>query len=173
MNALARSGLFLGSYSPLAVLLAIRLWDKSLPLSIGLVTASVVLVLYGLWLFGRLRSTAATRVRVESRDPKSEAIGGYLVGWLFPLLVLEPGDTLSVTVVVVFFLLLGVVYVRGNLIHLNPFLSLLGYNVWEVTAMAGGRRIQFTLVCAAPDIQPDDELLVSGLDAVIRYGRLA
>lgn len=131
MTRLGKLVLFLSSFSPLALLLAVRFldwgwWPLALA-AIGVVTAAA-----GLGLLGAARGGQSDHFVVDAVDGRTEALTGYLIGYLFPFLVLDPGDTLTVAASALFFALLAVIYVEGNLVYLNPLLVIVGRSLWHV-----------------------------------------
>ena len=58
---------------------------------------------------------------------------GYIVGYIMPFLAIAFSDWQQVAALVVFFVILGFLYVNSDMIHINPTLNLLGYRLYEVT----------------------------------------
>lgn len=166
----ARTLLFLASYALLFALLSALHWNTVAgwlflaTTLVGLAGGAGVLSIVG-------RGGRQLAVVIEARA-NNGALAGYLVGWLMPFIVLQPDDTSSVVSLGFFFILLGVVYVRGNLLHLNPFLALLGYHVWDVTAVVGTHEQQFTLLTRADQVSRNDKIRYSITTRSIRYGEV-
>lgn len=169
VSILARCALFLASYAPLFALLVVLHWGDGWALVfLALTLAGVIGGLGVLWFIGRAWPESATVIEAEN---DMSALGGYFVGWLFPFIIFQPDDSSSVVTLAWFFIWLGLVYVRGNLLHLNPFLLLLGYRVWRVRCEIGGHEQTFTLASQAPTIDPGMSLEVSPVTTEIRFGR--
>lgn len=166
----ARTLLFLASYAPLFGLLAVLYWGT--PAGWAFAALTVIGVAGGAWVLHIVQRGQRQLAKVLDARSNYEALAGYLVGWLMPFIVLRPDDTSSVASLGLFFVLLGVVYVRGNLLHLNPFLALLGYHVWEVTAVVGRDRQRFTLLTRDSRLGRGDKVRFSVTTSSIRYGEV-
>lgn len=121
---------FLCAHAPLFAILAIRFSRPSLVLGCG-VLAALGLVL-GLLVIRRFRSVTAGVRTVRRVDDRGDQVAGYLATYLLPFLtVAEPGwrDIISYTL---FLVIVAVVYVRSDLVHINPTLYLLG---WRLSAV--------------------------------------
>lgn len=55
----------------------------------------------------------------------------YVVTYIVPLLSINISDTKSLIINLGLFLLLGFIYVKNNLVYLNPFFMFFGYNVYK------------------------------------------
>jgi len=130
--------LFLSSYAPLFVLVAIRSIGTSRVLAI----TSAALALLGL--AGTLIFLLAVRekpagiydlLEVENRDPD---VAAYAATYLLPFLTVFSGTWQDLASLAGFVLILGIVYVRSRLIYINPLLSLLGFRLWRVIPITAG-----------------------------------
>lgn len=167
---LARTLLFLASYAPLFGLLSVLHWNTAAGWLFALIAG--IGVVGGAWVLHIVQRGQEQLATVLDATSNYEALAGYLLGWLMPFIVLQPNDISSVASLGLFFVLLGLVYVRGNLVHLNPFLALLGYHVWEVTALVGRQRQRFTLLTKAARVDRGDKVYYSITTHQIRYGRV-
>ncbi len=147
-RAAARARLFLSSYAPLFGILAIR-FDG---LALRLVFAALFAwgVLDTIWITRRARTHLQPyEIIVAGTEDTGGEVGGYLASYLLPFVTIStPGwrDLLGYSL----FLLVGlVIYVRSNLVRVNPTLYLLGYRVLAVRY--GGHKNQYLVTRIAPE----------------------
>jgi hypothetical protein len=132
----ARSRLFLSSYAALFVILAVRfdpLWLRLV--CVGLAVVGVV----DAWLIThrishRLLPVSVTIAAVE--DAGAE-VGGYLASYLLPFVTVATPQGRDLVAYVLFLLVALVIYVRSDLVRVNPTFYLLGYRVVRITTSAG------------------------------------
>jgi len=129
--------LFFSSYSPLFLILAVRNLDKTMIGSAILVGISLLSLLF----LGRFMNSAkhqalfhVTVTRVESRDSEVMA---YIVTYLIPFLGISVSDFVDAVSLSIMLGLIAVLYVRSNLIYINPILGLWGYRLFEVETENG------------------------------------
>ena len=129
----ARILLFFSSYAPLAVILVLLFWSKSQAIAIAsgaVALLSVAGVVVYLQVVNQLGGVATKVVECHSRG--DEAMG-YIVGYIMPFLAIAFSDWQQAAALVVFFVILGFLYVNSDMIHINPTLNFLGYRLYEVT----------------------------------------
>jgi hypothetical protein len=172
MTLISKFGLFLSSFAPLFLLLAIR--HLSTP---SIAVALLVIALVGPvglalveW-FGRTVDDTYVVDRVESR---AESLTGYLTGYLFPFLVLDFNDIYAVAATVGFGLMLAVLYVQGNLLYLNPVLMLRGWRVWTIDAHlldAATKEKRLVVIVRNGALERGDHIGTSTFAGDVRIGR--
>jgi hypothetical protein len=129
VTRLAKLLLFASSFSPLLFLLAVRYLDRGwLPVVLGV--GGGVLAVAGLGLLRLADGGQVDTYVIDDVEGRSESLTGYLVGYLFPFLVLDPGDSLTVLSSALFLALLALIYVEGNLLYLNPLLVIQGRQIF-------------------------------------------
>lgn len=146
-RACARARLFLSSYAVLFGILAIRFHGLALELICG--GLAVIGVLDTFWITHRAKTGVMTHeiVVTSSADTGGE-VGGYLASYLLPFVTVStPGwrDLLGYSLFLVVAL---VIYVRSNLVRVNPTLYVLGYRVLAVTY--GDQSSQYLVTRIAP-----------------------
>jgi hypothetical protein len=146
-QAAARARLYLSSYAALFGILAVRFNGLTLRLACA--------ALFAIGIIDTLRITAKTKtglvsyeITVESSEDTGGEVSGYLASYLLPFVAVPtPGwrDLLGYGL----FLLVGlIIYVRSNLVRVNPTLYLLGYRVLHVRY--GNAKQQFLITRVAP-----------------------
>jgi divalent metal cation (Fe/Co/Zn/Cd) transporter len=156
-NVLTRLTLFLSSYAPLFVIIAMRGWHESRHFAIALIivaTVSVFILFAFLRTARRLTHSKATIASVISRDGDAMS---YIVTYLLPFLAVklnDPTDVLSLGIVLS---VIGLLYVNSNMIYTNPVLNIVGYHIFEVEDSNGKTT---ALICKRSYIRTGSELNV-------------
>jgi drug/metabolite transporter (DMT)-like permease len=131
-NVPIRLILFLSSYAPLFLIIAMRGWRDSKHLAIGI---AVVAVLSVIVLFIFLRSAqrlSAGKISISSVISRDGDAMSYIVTYLLPFLAVklnDPTDAISLGIVL---FVIGLLYVNSNMIHTNPILNIVGYHIFEI-----------------------------------------
>jgi len=153
--------LFFSSYSPLFIILAVRNLGHSVTGSEILLGISIISLL-GLAMFLRAANQLAphnvTVTRVVSRDAEAMA---YIVTYLIPFLGISLSDPTDAVSLGIMFGLIAVLYVRTDLIYINPILSLLGYRLFEVETEGGKTS---ALVCKRDYVKTGSLIAIVSLD---------
>lgn len=150
-----RCRLFISSYAPLFAMLALRFQSPVLVVSFSaaaLIGAGTLILM--------LR--AARRIHPQPHEIKAVAdegpeVAGYVATYLLPFLTVPEPSGRELLAYLLFLILVGVVYVRSEMVRINPLLYLLGYRLWEVTTGDGwkgylisrGRPVVGTVVLAS------------------------
>jgi len=159
-----RLRLFGGSYAPLLLMLALRFDGLVLRVTIAAVgvlflgdTARLVL-----WLPRRVQP--APFLVTEVKDHGSQ-VAGYLATYLLPLLVVPTPTVTDLLAYGMFLAVVAVVYVRSEMLDINPTLYILGLRVLEVVTAEGWAGCAIVKSGLAPGdtlrgVHVDDSLLV-------------
>jgi uncharacterized membrane protein HdeD (DUF308 family) len=140
--------LFLSSYSPVFLLLALRSSDRSCTV-FWLAAALLILSLAALGVFFlSARRKAAYEVTVVKIEFRTADVAAYVVTYLLPFLGVFGDGWRDVLALGLFIVLIGVIYVNSGMLYINPLLALLGYHLLLVgaTTLAQGQE--------ADDLQP-------------------
>lgn len=130
-SLLTRTLLFLSSYSPLFMILAIRNWETRW-IATSLVALAGCSVLWLVAFLHHARNLAGVAIRVARATPRDGDIVSYVVSYLLPFLAVDfarPADVASLSVLLA---VIALLYVHSNLIYVNPLLAALGYHLTEV-----------------------------------------
>lgn len=132
--------MFISSYFPLYFMLLILHWDKfnsfekaSHPRVIIFLSAMIVCIMLSLVSVFLLKiSLGANSVTYESIERPDDTIISYLMTYIIPILTTDIMKHQEVLVNVILFLLIGYLYIRLNLIYLNPLWSAFGYLPYRI-----------------------------------------
>lgn len=160
-STVARSVLFLSSYSPLFIVLAVEGYSHQLRAWIAvavLVTISVVSVgVLVVWL-RVARRFAPYPSQATHSSPRDDLAVAYIVTYILPFLGLQLGSVRDlVALTIVFFITLAVA-VRSDLFYVNPLLNLLGYHIHEIEDDNG---ISYALISRRAFVKPRTLSVVS------------
>jgi len=126
--------LFLSSYSPVFILLALRAYDRVcvvVVLSLALVAVAFIGVVAFLVVARAKSPQTMTVLKVEQRDSD---LAGYAVVYLLPFVAVLAADWRDVLAIALFIVFIGIVYVNSRMIYVNPLLALFGYHLILVQA---------------------------------------
>jgi hypothetical protein len=155
-----RSFLFLSSYAPLFIILAIRFQGAALRgVCAGLAVVGLGYLAVVLWVIPR---TTQQRVYpVEEVKDASGEVAGYLATYLVPFVAVTSPSAADVIGYCILALVVLVIFMRSDLAQINPALYLLGRRVASITV--GGCR--YYLVCRRLPRSPGriDAVRVAGL----------
>lgn len=140
-----KSSMFLSSYAPLFLSLALLKTNSKILWGLFAVSTFSVLVLAlrirQIKKHGRNKTTR----KVKSIGLKNSDILSYVVTYLVPFSSAFPYNTkYDYLAFFVLFATIAVVYLKANLLHINPTLSILGYNVYELTLENNSKKIIIT-----------------------------
>jgi len=165
-----RAQLFLSSYSPLFVILAIRFHGSTLKYSCAVLAvlgfAYLVLVVYA-----APRRAAQRSYRVVSADDASGEVSGYLATYLLPFVTVPSPSVADLSGYIILAVIVAVIFVRSELARINPALYLLGWRVASVNTGVADRY----LVCRRLP-RPGTEIRASSVAGLLirkepgRYG---
>lgn len=157
----AKIVLFLSSYSPLYVIVALRahdakhsIWGYQLePLSIGpiqlsyLSIGSLALTIASVaFLAGMIRMNRTRQGQlsdIEHYRNRSDMFTEYLLVYIFPFIVFEFSNLFDVAAFLVLFVTVAAIVIRSNRLYVNPVLIAFRYRVYEIET-EHDRRILLT-----------------------------
>lgn len=131
-NIPTRLILFLSSYAPLFLIIAVRGWRDSRSLAIALAAIAVLSVLVLFVFLQFVRKLAADKVAVSSVISRDGDAMSYIVTYLLPFLAVKLNDPTDVVSLGLVLFVIGLLYVNSNMIHTNPVLNIAGYHIFEI-----------------------------------------
>lgn len=133
----ARVTLFVSSYAPLLVVIALLDSFGSWIVSVACLALAGGSLL-ALWLALRSwRTLATTRVvTARARHRDADAIA-YVAGYLVPFVSLGASDWRERAALLIFLGLLAILYIQAHLFYVNPVLALVGFRLFELETDTG------------------------------------
>lgn len=129
-NAPFAFALFLSSYSPAFLILAVRSFHHSVILfwvSLGLAVLSAGAFL--LFIFAA-RQGGPFRAAVDDVEPQDAELAAYVATYLLPFVVVFGPTVQDVIALSMFLFFVGLLWVNSGMVYLNPLLALIGYHVY-------------------------------------------
>jgi hypothetical protein len=124
--------LFLSSYAPAWLILAVRSFHRSTLLfwvSIGLAAVSAGAFLLFIWL---ARQGGPFEATVDEVEPRDAELAAYVATYLLPFVVVFGAKFQDVLALGLFLLFISLLWVNSGMVYLNPLLALIGYHVYVV-----------------------------------------
>lgn len=159
-----RARLFLGSYALMFLLLAIRFDVLWLQITCGAI-ALIGIVDMARIVFLVSKRTAPEPIKIASVADQGAEISGYLATYLLPFLTVSEPGIKDLIAYLIFFVVLGVVYVRSEMVQINPTLYLFGRRVLRVTTDHGWKGY---IVVGSGEVTQGTDLRVATLNADVR-----
>ena len=166
--------IFISSYSPLALIVYVHDLPEAGPFYrpehpftaftfLGIAALSVV----ALW--GTMRSfrSGGAPITVQKVSNKSGELVNYAVPYMITFFTFDAGDWRSLVAFGLFMALMFALTVRTHNILLNPVLSLLGYNLYDVEYLDGKSPKQSAFLSEHP-LAPGDVCLVEKASLFLR-----
>lgn len=136
-NTCVRIILFLSSYAPLLLILAVRnaAHQRMVALTLGGIAVASVLVLVAF--LHSSQHLAADTLTIQSVTAKDGDAMSYIVTYIFPFLDVPLNEPAKAASLIIMFAVLGLLYVNSNMICTNPMLNMRGYHIYEVETIDG------------------------------------
>ena len=101
------------------------------------IVCGVLLILTGLfvgWLNHKSKGTRLSKITVDEISNVNSEIMSFVAAYFFPLVSFNYSTTWKHVVVLAgLFVLIGVIYIKGDIYYCNPTLSILGYRTYKVS----------------------------------------
>jgi len=165
-NSAFAFALFLSSYSPAFLILAVRSVDRSGTLFwISIVLAALSAGAFLLFIHVA-RTGGPFRATVEDVEPRDGDLAAYVATYLLPFVVVFGATVQDVIALGLFLFFIGLLWVNSRMVYLNPLLALIGYHVYVVQLRTIGAPAADTLprsfllshrrdVRAGAEVKPD------------------
>ena len=133
--------LFISSYFPLYIFLLILNIEnynskeelKNVPVIIFLVTMLIAICLsIGSLLFIKFSSEGTKKIKVENLERPDDTIISYIMTYIIPRLTVNNMSKYEIIVNIFLFILIGYLYIRLNLLYLNPLWYSFGYISYRI-----------------------------------------
>jgi hypothetical protein len=136
--------LFLSSYAPLFLIIALRGWHESRSLALGLVTVAVISVVVLFVFLRNAQKLAQDKIQISSVASRDGDAMSYIVTYLLPFLAVKLNDLTDIASLGIVLFVIGLLYVNSNMIYTNPVLNIAGYHIFEIQD-GGGKKT--ALIC--------------------------
>lgn len=166
--------LFLSSYAPLFCILIVR--DFNLEhwrfenFRLDIILGSVILasiVLLGISVY-RLRKPSKEIVTVLSVRNKSNEFVSYTIPYLIAFFGASLKDPREVVSLSIFLIVIMIFVVRSHLVFVNPLLSILGYNLYEVDVHKAAKN-RTILILSKIEFIAGDKIGITGASRFLYF----
>jgi hypothetical protein len=154
-NIPTRLILFLSSYAPLFVIIAMRGWHNSRRIAIGLAIVAVLSVIVLFAFLYVVQKMSAGKVSISSVVSRDGDVMSYIVTYLLPFLAVKLDDPTDVASLGIVFAVIGLLYVNSNMIQTNPVLNIAGYHIFEIEDGDGKTA---SLICKRAYVRTGSEI---------------
>ncbi len=169
-SVITRVLFFVSSYFPLSLIFFVILLAKHLRIAIVILVCGAIGSVWMLLYLRAIKKFGGQKVTVAGFQKRDAEAMAYIVTYVIPFLAIPFSDWRESTSLVIFFGVLGILYINSNMIYINPMLNLCGYHLYEVTLDDGSvhslitrRRIYHGITVTA--VRADDDILVEKPDA--------
>lgn len=125
--------LFLVSYLPLFLILLVKNWDNNY--FVGFMAILIAIPLFFLFILFRMSSsTSWDWVNIDKVDGINRIGLEYFVTYIIPFLDFQLGIFSDVLSLVILFSIMCFMYIKSDLIYMNPVLNMIGFNIYKLTS---------------------------------------
>lgn len=160
-EALTRLPLFLTAYAPLFFILAVR-FDEPAWLQLVCVGLTVIGALFLVTFVLAVRKTPTARLHVESAREVGAEAGGYLASYILPFVTVSAPSVRDLIGYGVFLFVTMLIYVRSDLVQVNPAVYLVLRRVVRIRTDHG----DVVLVVCRQKPRPGSTLRVASLAGI-------
>ena len=130
--------LFLSSYAPAFLILAVRAIDRSwvmfwVSIALAVISAGVFLLFMSF-----ARRGAPHQVDIIGVEPRDSDLAAYVATYLLPFVVVFGAHVQDVVALALFLVFIGVLWINSRMLYLNPLLAFRGYHVYVVELRTTG-----------------------------------
>lgn len=147
--------LFLSSYAPLFLIIAMRGWSDSRYLGGGLAVVAIFSVVVLFIFIRNARKLTADKITVDSIISRDGDAMSYIVTYLLPFLAVKLSDVTDAASLGIVLFVIAVLYVNSNMIYTNPVLNIAGYHIFEIQD-AEGKTV--ALICKRAYVRTGSEI---------------
>jgi hypothetical protein len=132
--------LFLSSYAPLFLILAIKNYTETY-LVIGMGVLILISVIFSLYVIGKSSKMNGDYHEVKEVEDKSNQFLEYIIAYIIPFLGFNTTSIPDLISLGIIFVLIGLLYIRSDLVYMNPLLNLMNYNLYKINDGKNGLMI--------------------------------
>jgi len=127
--------LFITGYAPLLVLIAI--WRSFDPVGIGALVLAILSVAVLVVTLSKARGFQKQTIEITSVKNGGDAALAYLVAYIVPLATGDLESWKAAASLLILGVVIGAIYIRTDLISINPLVYLFGYGIFLVNTERG------------------------------------
>lgn len=193
MNGITLLLLFLTSYTPLFLLIAIRYtlinrshlifggfsseaikeFFKYFGLPTGLFVLTFLSIVCCLGFLKKLDKDAKNgdKAAVEKIENRNSESLGYIASYILPFISTNGEDVVEVVTFIILMIVIFVVYIRSNMVLINPILNI-NYSIYNIEYKCGQDKIRDGMVIVkGHDMGEDEKIKLYKIGLKIFYGK--
>lgn len=125
--------LFVSSYFPLLIIFSIKYWDYFNHIfSYIMLATSCISCSLTFYMIHQANSISGKAYKIVSIDSQASEALNYLYAYVIPFLSFSLDNKSEIASICIFIFITAIIYIKSNLLYINPFLNLLGYNSLKV-----------------------------------------
>jgi len=140
--------LFLNSYTPLWLILFVKISIQNKFVSYQIIVGTVLIGTIALSLPILIKFSKKLRniriLTIKEKNDISHAYLEYIITYIIPFIQQEYTSLEDAVPVLILMLVIMYIYIRSNLIYINPMLNLMGYNLFKFQDEHGNTYILLT-----------------------------
>jgi hypothetical protein len=140
LSILARVTLFISSYLPLLFIFYLQNLSKNFYLALTFLVIGLLATFGIVCIINYINTTSPIVEKIAKVQRKDTEVIAYLFTYIFPFLQLNFSDLINLLSLLIFFVILGTIYINSSMICINPTLSLIGYHLYEIENPEGNSR---------------------------------
>lgn len=157
----AKFMLFLQAYIPLFLILLIKYFDNEI-IRYAMIVLVTGLIAYTITLLNRITKKNGKFIG-EIKVENINRVGlEYFITYIIPFLqfdLLSIGDYLSI---IILFIVMGTIYIKSDLIYINPMLAFFGYNIFKTVKTEDNEEVVIITKGKKKDIENNPKLIPLG-----------
>jgi len=167
MRLWVKGGLFLSSYLPLFLIMAIKNWFNLYLLLILIFVSLYSLVWFAIIKISKTNTQESYRV-LKTEDKMKESLN-YLIPYIISFIGFNLDRWQDWFALIILLTILSVVYINSNLIYVNPLLSFFRYKIYhaEICKPSIGcdeTKEEIILLSKKKHIKKNEDIVVKGID---------
>ena len=123
--------LFLSSYIPLFIVLALKNYNHSYFITTMIITI-LVSISFLFYIIYKSSKMNGEYYEIKSIEDKSNQFLEYIIAYIFPFLGFNLECIVDIISLAIIFLMIGALYIRSDMIYMNPILNFMNYNLYKV-----------------------------------------
>lgn len=173
MKMWVKIGLFLSSYLPLFLLLAIKNWFDSRMVLI-LTFVSVYSLVWIIIINNSKKGTSESYRVIKAKDKSQESLN-YIIPYIISFIGFDLNKWQDWSALSILLLMLFMIYLNSELLYINPILSLFNYRIYSVKVCKPVIGCEDTvseilLISKKDIIKKNDDITIKDIDGNVMLG---
>lgn len=173
MRYWAKLGLFLSSYFPLFLIITIKNYPNYDLIYCLIAVAIISIIVWGLIILDT-RNNPGEDYKILNIENRTHESLNYLAPYLIAFLNFDFTKWQDITVLIIFFIIIFVVYMTSDLIYTNPLVTFFGYKIYRIKICKSREGCEQTkeivLMISKVKIEKNTEIKLKSIDEGVYLG---